>query len=162
MKWVYKKNYNNSARYVLGKIENRSGRTILCLGINPSTAEPNNLDNTLKKVNKISHYNGYDNWIMLNIYPQRATDIDAIDIEPNRRLLKRNFRHITKILNKYKNSDIWLAYGNLISKRKYLRDSLEKILDLFNKHNKVMKITGNTKLNNPVHPLYQPDNAILY
>ena len=68
--WLYKKNRDNSARYILGE----AGRKpLVCVGINPSTAEPNNLDRTLTNVRRFSELNGYDGWLMLNVYPQRST-----------------------------------------------------------------------------------------
>lgn len=161
MKWIYKKNFTNSARYVLGKIENRSAKTIICFGINPSTARPGNLDNTLKKVENISKFNNYDNWIMLNIYPQRATDINMVDSTPNPKLLKRNFKHIKKIFKKFQYSDVWLAYGNLIYKHTYFNESLKIIMDLIKKYNKKIKIIKKTNSGNPVHPLYQKNNSVL-
>lgn len=39
--WLYERNRDNSARFILGE----SGKkALVCVGINPSTAEPNNLD----------------------------------------------------------------------------------------------------------------------
>lgn len=66
MKWIYETNEDNSARFVPGQVFNENEKTLFCLGINPSTACPSCLDNTIRKVIKISKYNGYDNWIMLN------------------------------------------------------------------------------------------------
>ncbi len=49
MQWIYERNEDNSARYVLGQIFNPNGNTLLCFGINPSTACPECIDNTIKK-----------------------------------------------------------------------------------------------------------------
>ncbi|MFR6424354.1 MAG: DUF1643 domain-containing protein, partial [Oscillospiraceae bacterium] len=46
---------------------------LICIGINPSTAQPGDLDNTLKSVERIALGNGYDSFTMFNVYPQRAT-----------------------------------------------------------------------------------------
>ena len=74
MRSIYIKNNKKNVRYALGEINKKGGRTLLCLGVNPSTAIPGNLDNTLKNVVKISKFNGYDSWIMLNVYPLRETN----------------------------------------------------------------------------------------
>ena len=74
MQWIYETNEDNSARFVLGQVFNPNGKTLLCFGINPSTACPGCLDNTIRKVVKIGKHNNYENWVMLNIYPQRATN----------------------------------------------------------------------------------------
>lgn len=71
MNWIYEKNSDNTSRYVLGTV---GTNPLICIGVNPSTAEPGNLDNTLKSVTRICEANGYDSWIMLNLYPQRATN----------------------------------------------------------------------------------------
>ena len=50
MSWEYKNNSNNTARFVLGEYSDKTDRTLICVGINPSVATPNNLDPTLKKL----------------------------------------------------------------------------------------------------------------
>ena len=162
MEWLYENNEDNSARFVLGQVLNPTGRTLLCFGINPSKAYPDNLDNTIRKVISIGNYNGYENWIMLNIYPQRTTNPDKMHIERNEALVKANLSHIKNVSEKYPNCDVLLAYGNLISKRKYLRACLNEILTLLiEEQGKKIKIIKLTKANNPVHPLYQSKNSIL-
>lgn len=58
--WVYKNNANNSARYLLGEPGEKS---LMCIGINSSTAIPKKLDNTLRNVKSIATKKGYDGWI---------------------------------------------------------------------------------------------------
>lgn len=162
MQWLYEKNEDNSARFVLGQIFNPMGRTLLCFGINPSTACPEFLDNTIRKVINIGKHNGYENWIMLNVYPQRATNPNDMHLERDENLAKTNLKHIKNIAEKYANCDVWLAYGNLISKRKYLRVCLDEIISLLKgEQGKQIKIIKLTKANNPVHPLYQSNAAVL-
>ena len=42
-KWIYAPNFYSEYRYILGT---RGKNPLICIGINPSTAEPDNLDNT--------------------------------------------------------------------------------------------------------------------
>ena len=162
MQWIYERNEDNSARFVLGQIFNPNGKTLLCFGINPSTACPECIDNTIKKVINISRYNGYENWIMLNVYPQRATNPDDMHIECNEMLIQTNLFHIGQVSKRYPNCDVLLAYGNLITKRKYLQPCLNEILSLLNdKHGRSIKVIKLTKDGNPVHPLYQSKTAAL-
>ena len=51
MEWIYEKNEDNTARYVLGTI---GAHPLACFGINPSTAEPNNLDPTVRRVQLVA------------------------------------------------------------------------------------------------------------
>lgn len=72
-------------RYVLGeKFDTSCKKVLICIGINPSTAIPEQLDPTLKRVQKhVKNSGEYGAWYMLNVYPQRATNPNEMDIEPN-------------------------------------------------------------------------------
>ena len=162
MTWIYETNEDNSARYALGQIFNPSGKTLLCFGINPSTACPECLDSTIRKVINISKYNGYENWIMLNVYPQRSTNPDNMHTECNEDLMNANLYYISSITQAYSNCDVLLAYGNLIYKREYLKACLDKIISLLrDEQHKKVKIIKLTKANNPIHPLYQSNSSAL-
>ena len=69
-KWLYAPNFYSEYRYILGT---RGKNPLICIGINPSTAQPDDLDNTLKSVERIALGNGFDSFIMFNVYAQRAT-----------------------------------------------------------------------------------------
>ncbi|MGI6767129.1 MAG: DUF1643 domain-containing protein [Lentihominibacter sp.] len=116
IKWLYKNSEDNCCRYVLGTM---GKNPLICVGVNPSTAEPNKLDNTIRSVDRIAARNGYDSWIMLNLYPQRATNPNEIDKNAQRNLMTTNFEHINALLTQYSGSDIWAAWGTLIEKREY-------------------------------------------
>lgn len=72
---------------------------LVCFGIIPSTAEPEDLDNTMKSVDRIAKSNGFDSWIMLNIYPQRATSPNDMDVDVNEDICNDNLRYIEEILS---------------------------------------------------------------
>ena len=69
-RWIYVPDFYTEYRYILGT---RGNNPLICIGINPSTAEPDHLDNTLKSVSRIAAGNGFDSFIMFNVYAQRAT-----------------------------------------------------------------------------------------
>ena len=71
IEWLYLNNSDDTVRYVLGE---KTKNMIACIGINPSTAKPNELDNTLKSVKRISAFNGFDGWIMF-IHKEQPTQI---------------------------------------------------------------------------------------
>lgn len=52
-KVLYEKSSDDKYRYVLGNIIDENGRTLVCLGINPSTATPESLDKTVDNVRRI-------------------------------------------------------------------------------------------------------------
>ena len=72
-KWIYAPDFYSEYRYILGT---RGKKPLICIGINPSTARPDALDNTLKSVERIALGNGFDSFIMFNVYAQRATSPD--------------------------------------------------------------------------------------
>ena len=62
---------DDKVRFILGEV---GTNTIICFGINPSTANDIKDDPTISKIRKIASENNCDGWIMLNLYPQRATN----------------------------------------------------------------------------------------
>lgn len=69
-KWLYVPNRYGEYRYILGT---RGDRPLICIGVNPSTAAPGELDPTLRSVERVAHHNGYDSFIMFNVYAQRLS-----------------------------------------------------------------------------------------
>ena len=79
-KWLFVPNFYSEYRYILGT---KGSNPLICIGINPSTAKPDALDPTLKSVERIALNNGYDSFIMFNVYSQRATNPDLMEKELN-------------------------------------------------------------------------------
>ena len=151
MQWIYENNKNNTNRYILGTV---GENPLVCIGINPSTAEPNNLDHTLESVDRIRKSNGYDSWIMLNVYPQRATNPEDMHILRDSTIHSENLKHIKAIFKQYKPT-IWAAWGNCIYQRPYLVNCLSDIVKIANDNQCKWVIAGEPlKDGHPHHPLY--------
>ena len=151
MVWLYEKNENNTVRYVLGTV---GKNPLVCFGINPSTAEPGNLDPTVRRVQLISEAEGYDSFIMFNIYPQRATDPKMLHKVADMQIVNENEMFLSKIVDGRK-LDIWAAWGNLIESRAYLPTLRERIMNLHAlKYCKWLKRGPLTYKGHPRHPLY--------
>lgn len=159
--WKYIIDKDNKNRFLLGQIKDITKDTILWFGINPSTATPDKLDNTIKKIIKISKNNNYDNWLVANIYPKRATNPDLLDENVNKELHLYNLEVIKRVLEEYKNITIVFAYGNIITIRDYLNICLNDIKNLINQYNVDIKIIDYTKQGHPKHPLYAKDDVVL-
>lgn len=69
-RWLYVPHTYSEYRYILGT---RGLKPLICVGINPSTAAPDALDPTLQSAQRIALNNGYDSFLMFNVYAQRAT-----------------------------------------------------------------------------------------
>ena len=105
--WYYEPHTYQPYRYVLGRV----GRhPLVCIGINPSTAQPGALDPTLKSVERLAAANGFDSWIMFNVYPQRATDPNDMDKTPDRALCDENLRWLQAVLTQTEPT-MWAAWG---------------------------------------------------
>lgn len=151
-KWIYAPNFYSEYRYILGT---RGKKPLICIGINPSTAEPNNLDNTLKSVERIALGNGYDSFLMFNVYAQRATDPDAMEKTCNLQLHKENLEAFRYVLSLSEEPAVWAAWGAIVEKRGYLSDCLRDFVAAGQERNARWYCAGAiTKKGHPHHPLY--------
>ena len=150
-RWIYVPDFYTEYRYILGT---RGDNPLICIGINPSTAEPDNLDNTLKSVSRIADGNGFDSWIMFNVYPQRATDPNDMDKVPDRALCDENLRWLRAVLAETEPT-MWAAWGTLIEKRDYLPGLMREMVALTREKNIPWVTFGKrSKKGHPHHPLY--------
>ena len=151
-KWLYVPPFYSEYRYILGT---RGKNPLICIGINPSTAEPDNLDNTLKSVERIALGNGFDSFIMFNVYAQRATNPDAMERTCNVLLHKENLEAFRYVLSISEKPAIWAAWGAIIEKRKYLSACVRDMLEVGEEYGASWYCAGSiTKKGHPHHPLY--------
>jgi len=151
-KWLYVPNAYSEYRYILGT---RGKKPLICIGINPSTAKPEGLDNTLKSVQRIAEGNGFDSFIMFNVYAQRATDPDSMERACNFLLHKENLNAFRYILSLSPNPMIWAAWGTIIEKRAYLKDCLLDMVNAGREFQAKWCCAGAvSKKGHPHHPLY--------
>ena len=151
-KWLYAPNFYSEYRYILGT---RGENPLICIGINPSTAEPDNLDNTLKSVERIALGNGFDSFIMFNVYAQRATNPDAMEKVYNPLLHRENLEAFRYVLSISKKPAIWAAWGAIIEKRKYLPECVRDMAAAGQEFGATWHCAGAiTKKGHPHHPLY--------
>ena len=124
-RWLYVPNTYSEYRYILGT---RGRRPLICMGINPSTAAPDHLDPTLQSVERVALANGYDSFLMCNVYAQRATRPDDMEPRCNAVLHRENRAAFQYLLSLSPEPAVWAAWGNLIEKREYLMDCVRDFL----------------------------------
>lgn len=152
--WLYENSQDNCNRYVLGE---KGDKILVVLGVNPSIAEPDYLsgsDPTVKTVRRLAKHFDLDGWIMLNLYPQRATCPDELHHMRSEPIHKKNLQVIERVLSDYKHATLVAAWGNLIDKRAYLVNCLTDINQLVIKQGQAWKALGINKTGHPKHPLY--------
>ena len=151
-KWIYVPNFYSEYRYILGT---RGENPLICVGINPSTAKPGELDNTLKSVQRIAHGNGFDSFLMFNVYAQRATRPDDMERQCNTQLHRQNMEAFRYLLSIGKTPAVWAAWGAIIEKRDYLARCVAEMLDISREFDARWYCAGAiSKKGHPHHPLY--------
>ena len=158
-KWLYAPNFYSEYRYILGTI---GSNPLICIGINPSTAEPDHLDNTLKSVERIALGNGFDSFIMFNVYAQRATDPDAMERQCNLALHRENLKAFRYVLAMSDAPVVWAAWGAIIEKRDYLADCVRDMVAVGQEYGARWCCAGAiSKKGHPHHPLYLRKDELL-
>jgi hypothetical protein len=136
------KNY----RYSLWRIWDNSKPLVMFIGLNPSTANENDPDPTIKKVIKIAKHNGFGGLYMMNLFAFVTAYPDKL-IRSNDLINDQGLIRISKICKK-----IVFAWGNF---KVEPRDSQVKAMfpEAYALH-----INAN---GSPKHPLYCRDNSLL-
>lgn len=156
--WLYAHSADGAARYVLGTV---GENPLVCFGINPSTAKPEALDNTVKRVRDFAANNNHDSWIMLNVYPQIATNPNNLDLMERAGLRQANEKHIAALLTD-RPATLLAAWGNLIDKRDYLTPLLKNLVNVVSgADHQWHSLGGPTVKGHPRHPLYVRADAPL-
>ena len=152
-RWIYIPDRYSEYRYVLGTC---GLKPLICAGINPSTAAPGRLDNTLKSVERIALHNGYDSFLMFNVYAQRATLPDDMDRELNPFLHAENMKAFAWLMEKSGPEPvIWAAWGAVIEKRRYLPGCVLDMASIASRFGARWVTAGpRSKAGHPHHPLY--------
>lgn len=158
-KWLYAPNFYSEYRYILGT---RGKKPLICIGINPSTARPDALDNTLKSVQRIADGNGFDSFIMFNVYAQRATRPDDMEKLMNPALHRENMEAFRYVLSISESPVVWAAWGAIIEKRGYLADCVRDMVQIGQSFGASWHCAGAiSKKGHPHHPLYLRKDEIL-
>ena len=160
-RWLYVPNIYAEYRYILGT---RGERPLICVGVNPSTAAPDALDNTLKSVERVAHFNGYDSFIMFNVYAQRATDPDDMELTYNPELHRENMEAFDYVLSLDRAGApaVWAAWGTIIEKRDYLPGCVRDMIRIGTARNAAWYSAGKrSKKGHPHHPLYLRRDSVL-
>lgn len=138
-------------RYLLKK---EGYNPLIVIGVNPSKATDIKSDSTITRIMGFVEYNGFDSFIMLNLYPQRCTNPKDLDKEINMEYHKENLRHISQTVSTLEHPVVLLAFGDMIEFRCYLKQCLKEIVAVLSLKNPQWKqIDTLTTRGNPRHPL---------
>lgn len=139
---------DNSIRYTLGKYYERP---LIFFGINPSIASDKQNDATISIVEKISRSRGYDGYLMLNLYPLRATKItNVFPAEYDSAVYARNLGYISERI--YSGAELVAAWGTHIGDRPYFIEALTQINQIAKEKHAKWICLNKTKAGHPHHP----------
>lgn len=147
---IYKNSDDNKNRYLLGK---KGNNPLIVVGLNPSIATSEKSDNTISKVATVAELNGFDGFVMINLYPVRATDYTKLETNANQNEIEKNISIINNLVADIKEPVFWLAWGDNIFDRDFFKDSCIEIIKSLEKYNIKYKNFGAlTASGNPRHP----------
>ena len=147
----------------------KSKKEIIFIGLNPSLSDSMYVDNTTKKIIKISKKYNYGKVKIINLFAliSRSPKKLLIHKKPVGYLNDKFLNNNLKYWSENKNCHLWLGWGNngIFLNRNYKIS--KKIMNSYSikKENFVNPLgplfIKKTKKENPVHPLYCSDNSTL-
>lgn len=144
-------------------LTNKGDNPLIVIGINPSTADKDKPDATMRRVMGFAERYGFDSFVMLNVYPLRATNPAALPQECDAELHTANIREIVNIVSSRPGASILLAYGGNINSRKYLRPCLRDIVEAIKPYSPKYFQIGPVlnRDGSPKHPLMAPYSSAM-
>jgi Uncharacterized protein conserved in bacteria len=138
-------------RFALGRTTqaSRANPPLAVIGMNPSHANEHSSDKTVNRIIEASVDLGYKGWIMLNLYPERATsrrDLSAFDPA----LSRANCAAIEQVLTACGVSEVLGAWGNPNSTIRRAKDDVRSTLTRLGV--RVFYLDDLTDANEPRHP----------
>jgi len=147
---LYQCNKKDTARFILGK---EGASKLFVIGLNPSTANKEKSDITVAKVEIVAANNGFEGFVMANLYPLRSTDPNNLPQNANKALVKENINNIIDCARSENAPMFWAAWGGDIVLRPYLADSFKELLMAVNAINgKWLHYGELCKNGHPRHP----------
>lgn len=122
---LYQCNEDDSSRFILGKSGNSK---LFVIGLNPSTANKEKSDTTVAKVERVALSNGFNGFVMANLYPLRSTDPHGLPQENDQVLFTKNIEAIVALARNETAPVFWAAWGGDITSRTYLSASLQQLV----------------------------------
>lgn len=116
-----------NARFALGM---RGARTLWAVGLNPSTADGERPDPTLRKLMGFAERAGFDGFLMANLYPQRTPYPAELHPEADAALCAANLAALREALTACPPAAVWAAWGANIGLRPWLPQQLAALAAL--------------------------------
>ena len=160
---------NKAYRWSLSFKISKSKKEMIFIGLNPSLSDFDFIDNTSKKIIKISKNHNYGKIKIINLFAliSKTPNKLLVHQKPIGYLNNKFINQNLKYWSQNKNCDLWLGWGNNGTFLKRDQKISKKIIKFYSIKNKnFVKPLGplfikKTNKNNPIHPLYCRDNSNL-
>ncbi len=140
-------------RYTLWRIWQKELPFVMFIGLNPSTANEDENDATIRSVERLSKTNGYGGFYMMNCFPFVSTDPkDLVAIADS---AEQHMNNTWLMEIKLKCSDVVFAWGSFDVVKELGRDV--ELSEMFPQAKALIK----NKNGSPRHPLYVPSTVKL-
>lgn len=139
-------------RFALGNTSRASAGDppLIAICMNPSYADHSEADRTVNRLIQASVDNAQPGWVMLNLYPERATDASKL-LDYDAGLSTANCAAIEQVLRQYAVPEVLVAWGGL--KHATLRRAKRDVLDTLDRLGvKPFTYDGLTTGGDPFHP----------
>ncbi|WP_368648386.1 DUF1643 domain-containing protein [Castellaniella ginsengisoli] len=147
---IYSNARNDLWRFSLGK---DGRRKLFTIGLNPSTATKEKSDLTVAKVEGAAQRNGFDGFVMLNLYPVRSTHYNALPVNVDAEAFSENLNHIEALIATEPNPVVWAAWGESVLARDYFLTAAKELIDRLRKYGTSWQHFGSlTNSGHPRHP----------
>lgn len=149
---IYSSDNKDQWRYTLGK----SGkRPLVIIGLNPSTATQEKGDPTVTRVERVAQQEGFDGFVMLNLYPVRATDYRKLPVKANPDAFAKNLDAIEGVVAGLKKPTIWAAWGASVLHHGFFLKARDELYERLAKYKPQWRRFGSLTANgHPRHPVY--------
>ena len=118
---------------------------LMWIGLNPSTADENQLDPTLRRIQFFTAKEGYNTFYMTNLFAYRATKPEDMKVQADP-VGADNDEWLVEIANKCKAVVFaWGVHGEFQDRQQHVEELLKPFTKL---------CLGTTKAGCPKHPLY--------
>jgi len=147
---IYSNSQNDLWRFTLGKSGNRN---LIVIGLNPSTATKEKSDTTIAKVEVAAKQAGFDGFVMLNLYPVRSTDFNALPMNVNAEAFAVNLAKIEVVVAAESEPVIWAAWGENIMAREFFVAASKELFTRLEKYGASwQQFDSLTQSGHPCHP----------
>lgn len=144
---------NRKYRYVLWRIWAAKKGLVCFIGLNPSTADDKEDDNTIRRLIHFTEQEGFGGFYIVNLFSFRSRDFD--DVKSSNFPIGIKTDYYIKSYTRKSNLVclIWGGKGTYMNRDKEVEILLPKISGVD------IRCLGKTNKGNPKHPLYLPNTT---